>query len=64
MRLQIPMYDEVPVRLVHRLAYVQEQEEALAEIEQPGIAVFVDSGPLDMLHDEIRSPVFRYSAVV
>ena len=48
--LDVPMYDEVAVCVLHCIAHLDEQFEALAHEQSAIVAIGVDGFPVDMFH--------------
>jgi hypothetical protein len=53
--LDVPMHDEVPMRVTHGLTDRPKQDQPVAEAEARLVGVPIDGPPLDILHDEIRN---------
>ena len=56
-RFEVAVNDEIPVRILHRVANPAHELEPLADGQPPGITIGIDWLAFDVLHDEVRHTV-------
>ncbi len=57
------MNHQVLMRELHRRAHLAEELQTRLNAQAPGVAVSVDALALDVLHDQVGTPVFRAGVV-
>ena len=62
-RLQIAMDNPLLMRVLHRLADLGEQLQALGDAQLLRVTVFGDRDALDVFHHEVRAAMFGQTAV-